>query len=52
MHIGDAALVEPRRELVLGKAGRREDVTARTSTRSLTPACSSSSSTAFGGVCS
>ena len=30
----------------------REDVTARTSTRSLTPAPASSSSTAFDGVCS
>src|SRR5579871_3924180 len=36
----------------LEKPGRREDVTARTSTRSLTPAPSSSSSTAFDGVCS
>src|SRR5689334_4903143 len=36
----------------LEKPGRLDDVTARTSTSSLTPACSSSSSTAFGGVCS
>src|ERR1700751_2487006 len=36
----------------LEKPGRLDDVTARPSTSSLTPACSSSSSTAFGGVCS
>src|ERR1700704_1354526 len=36
----------------LEKPGRREEATARTSTSSLTPACSSSSSTALDGVCS
>ena len=52
MQIGNAALVEAGRKLILGKAGRRDDATARTSTNSLTPALSSSSSTALAGVCS